>query len=61
MMAIILKFRTLLSNNRAATAIEYGLIIGLVSIAILVAVTALGDAVSSIWGSVASDVDAAMP
>lgn len=51
----------LLADKRAATAIEYGLIIGLVSIAILVAVTALGDSVLGLFTSVSSDVAAAMP
>ncbi len=53
--------RALLTDKRAATAIEYGLIIGLVSIAILVAVTALGDAVVVLFSSVSSDVAAAVP
>ena len=49
------------TDKRAATAIEYGLIIGLVSIAILVAVSALGDSVLGLFTSVQSDVAAAMP
>ena len=53
--------RALLADKRAATAIEYGLIIGLVSIAILVAVSALGDVVLALFTSVSSDVAAAMP
>jgi pilus assembly protein Flp/PilA len=45
-------------DESGATAIEYALIAVLVSIAIITAVTALGDSLSSIFDTVASTVDA---
>ena len=43
-------------NEFAATAIEYGLIASLVSVAIVVAVTALGGNLNSIFTTVSTDL-----
>ncbi len=43
-------------NESAATAIEYGLIASLVSVAIVVAVTALGGNLNSIFTTVSTDL-----
>ena len=45
-------------GGSGATSIEYALIAVLVGIAIITAVTALGDSLSSIFDTVASTVDA---
>lgn len=39
------RFRTLLRNVRGATAIEYGLIAGLISVAAVVAMGTLGNSI----------------
>ncbi len=50
---------TLLNDESGATAIEYGLIAGLVSIAIIAALTILGDNLSTLFGTVADTVSTA--
>lgn len=57
MLKIIRKLRV---SKRGATAIEYGLIAALVSIAAIVAFQALGDSLSTIFYGITSEVDAAM-
>lgn len=52
-MRIIQRF---LSDERAATAIEYALIAGLVSIAIVAGATAIGTKLSSKFNTVASNL-----
>ena len=47
----------LCKSKKGATAIEYGLIAALVSIAAIVAFQALGDALTSIFGGLASTVE----
>lgn len=47
----------LFSNESGATAIEYGLIAALISVAIIGAVTALGENVSSTFDDVASEME----
>ncbi len=46
-------------DEGGATSLEYGLIAGFVSVAILSAVVSLGDEVSSIFTSLSSDLEAA--
>ncbi len=53
MLATILEF---LADESGATAIEYALVAGLVSIASLAAWGSLGDSVKAAFGSVSSDV-----
>jgi pilus assembly protein Flp/PilA len=52
-------FRTLIADENGATAIEYGLIAGLVSVAAITALTTLGDSLEGMFEHVASEVDAA--
>ena len=55
------KFTAFLSDESGATAIEYGLIAALVSVAAIVALTALGDSLVTIFGIVATELqDAAV-
>jgi pilus assembly protein Flp/PilA len=51
--------RTLISDENGATAIEYGLIAGLVSVAAITALTTLGESLEGMFEHVASSVDAA--
>ncbi len=46
-------------DEGGATSLEYGLIAGFVSVAILSAVVSLGDDVNSIFTSLSTDLDAA--
>ena len=48
------------SQRSGATAIEYGLIAGLISIAIVGGVTGTGFSVQNLYGNVANDVSEAM-
>ena len=54
------KIKALRTDERAATAIEYGLIAALISIFIFAAVSALGDAVVTLFTFASSDVTSAM-
>jgi pilus assembly protein Flp/PilA len=49
------------SDERGATAVEYGLMVALIAVAIIIAVTLLGDNLSSLFDSVAGDVAPAAP
>ena len=44
-------------DERGATAVEYGLLVALIAIAIIVAVTALGGSISGLFNRNAGDVD----
>ena len=51
--------KKLAGNRNGATAIEYGLIAGLVAVAIVAAVTLTGTNLSSLFGTVNTDIAAA--
>lgn len=51
--------RRLIQDESGATAIEYGLIAGLVAVAIIAALTALGGSLQNLFTSVADTVNAA--
>ena len=53
-------FKRLLRNTRGATAIEYGLIVALVVIAIIVSIQSVADENTGIWAVVTSNVTANM-
>ena len=48
--------RDLWQDRRGASTIEYGLILGMVAIAIIVSVTKLGTVTGAIWDGVATNV-----
>lgn len=48
------KVRSFLSDEGGATAIEYGLIAGLIGVVIITAVTSVGTAISGKFNSVAN-------
>ena len=48
--------RKMLKNDKGATAIEYGLIAGLISVVIITAVTTLGTKISADFSKVAANL-----
>ena len=57
---MISKLRRLLTNKSGATAIEYGLIAALVSVAAVVALQQLGTSLNAMFGVVSGHLDAAV-
>jgi len=51
----------LISNVRGATAIEYGLIVALIVIAIVGSIQVVGGGSTNIWGNMTNKVSNAMP
>ncbi|WP_184086415.1 Flp family type IVb pilin [Sphingomonas xinjiangensis] len=58
MRALLHTLSLLARNTKAATAIEYGLIIALVVIAMMAALVALGTVTTDIWNNVSNKVQA---
>jgi pilus assembly protein Flp/PilA len=54
-------FRRVVKDDSGATAIEYGLIAALVSVAIIAALTLLGDNLNATFQAVADNLEAATP
>lgn len=54
------KFHGLLRSTRAATAVEYGLILALVFLGALVAITAVGGSTNGMWNKVSTTSVVAM-
>lgn len=52
---------TKLSDERGATAVEYGLMVALIAVAIIVTVGLLGDALDGLFGIVKDEVAGAAP
>ena len=50
----------IMRSTRAATAIEYGLIVALIFVAAMVAIAGVGEETTAIWHHIGSEVDAAM-
>ncbi|MCD1146158.1 Flp family type IVb pilin [Kocuria sp. LUK] len=48
-------------DEKGATAVEYGLIVGLIAVAIIVAVTLLGGNISSLFSRIAGDLTNVAP
>jgi pilus assembly protein Flp/PilA len=56
-MSLLVKFKVKLQNpERGATAVEYGLMVALIAVVVIVAVTLLGDNLSSLFNTVAGKV-----
>ena len=51
----------LIGNERGATALEYGLIVALIVIAIVIGISSVGGGTSGIWGNMTNKVSNAMP
>lgn len=50
------RFGRIIKNERGATAVEYGLILALIFLAMVVAVAALGVTTRGLWGDVSGQV-----
>ena len=48
-------------RDRGATAVEYGLLVGLIAVVIIVAVTALGGQLSDLFEGVTDDITPVAP
>ena len=59
MIAIRMRLRSLRSDKRGATAIEYGLIAALIVIAMMGGLAAMGGGVGGMWTKIGSAVAAA--
>ena len=58
-MAVVVSVRQRLAaerNDRGATAVEYGLLVGLIAIVIIVAVSALGGRLQAIFAGLAAQL-----
>lgn len=58
--AIRTAFRRLRSDDRGATAIEYGLIVALIGIAMIAAMSKLGGGSGGMWTSLAGTLNSSM-
>jgi pilus assembly protein Flp/PilA len=56
MRALVRTFSALFRDSKAATAIEYGLILALIVLAIMGALVALGDVTIGMWNNVSTKV-----
>jgi pilus assembly protein Flp/PilA len=54
----MLKIRNFVRNNKAATAIEYGLIAALIAVAAIVAMKGLGNALKTTFNNVSTSMTA---
>lgn len=54
------KFHGLLRSTRAATAVEYGLILALIFLAAVGAMSALGTSTINMWNNVSSSASAVL-
>ncbi|RYD97880.1 MAG: Flp family type IVb pilin [Sphingomonadales bacterium] len=59
MRALAQMIATLIVDRRAATAVEYGLILALVVMALMVGLTELSGSTASLWGNLSTKVQAA--
>lgn len=60
MHAIRTNFRRLRSDKRGATAIEYGLLVALLALAMITGLATLGGGANGMWGELSNRVDAVM-
>lgn len=59
MRALVKTIRRFVSDTKAATAVEYGLICALIVLAIMAGLLALGAVTSDMWNNVSNKVQAA--
>ena len=55
------KLRALTRDQRGATAVEYGLILALVVLGMMVGIVSLGGQTTNTWGNISSKVKAVTP
>jgi pilus assembly protein Flp/PilA len=58
--AIRRMLRNLGADRRGATAIEYGLLAGLIAVAMIAGLSSLGGGAGGMWGKVSKNVTSAM-
>lgn len=56
---VLIRLRAATRTERGASAVEYGLLVALIAIAIIVAITFLGGALNSIFDKTANEVNSA--
>jgi len=56
-----LNFKRLLRDDRGATAIEYGLIVSLIAMAMISAFSGIANENIGLWGRIQTEVSAATP
>jgi pilus assembly protein Flp/PilA len=56
MYKFVKRFRNVIAGDRGASAIEYALLVGLIAVAIILAVTALGGQLSTMFNSVVTSL-----
>jgi pilus assembly protein Flp/PilA len=61
MIAYILSLVARVRDDRGATAVEYGLMVGLIAVVIIAAVTLLGGNLTELFNGVAGDVEVDAP
>ena len=54
-------FRFLLKNNSGATAVEYGLIIGIISLSMIAGFTTFADALTNTFETISNSMDKPVP
>jgi pilus assembly protein Flp/PilA len=59
MRALVKTVYSLIRDSKAATAVEYGLILALIVLAIMAALVALGTVTSGMWNNVSDKVQGA--
>lgn len=59
--AITSRFRALVSDEKGATAVEYGLIVGLIAVVLVVAVAALSGALGGIFDGITDVLEGNTP
>lgn len=57
---MLTKFKRMIEDESGATAIEYGLIAALVSVAAVVALGEMGQSLSAMFGKVKTELDSAV-
>ena len=60
MIAIRMMLRKLGADRRGATAIEYGLLVALIAIAMMGGLSTLGGGSSGMWGKISANITSAM-
>lgn len=58
LMAVMQRFAR---DEEGASAVEYGLIVGLIAVAIVLVLTTLGGDLTSLFGSVSNSIEGAAP
>ncbi len=53
------RIAVLIGDRKAVTAVEYGLILALVVLALMVGLTSLGTSTSTLWGNISTKVQTA--